>query len=58
MENITDFIYDSYARSIQQDLLSNIFTYLHYTFQFVINISQINNTVSTGQLRAIQCVMQ
>ena len=27
MDNLTDFIYDSYAPSIQQDLLSNVFTY-------------------------------
>jgi len=33
-------------------------THLYYTFQFVISISQINNTVSRGRLRAIQCVMQ
>jgi len=37
---------------------SNNHNHLYYTSQFVINISQINNTVSTGQLTAIQCVMQ
>jgi hypothetical protein len=61
MDKLTDFINDSYARYIQQDLLSNFFKYtkhLHFTFQFIINISQINNTINTGQLTAIQCVMQ
>jgi len=37
---------------------SNNHNHFYYTFQFVINISQINNTVSTGQLTAIQFIMQ
>jgi len=43
-----------------KEFLSYIFTYnhLHYTFQFVINISQISITISTGQLRAIQFLLQ
>ena len=33
-------------------------THLHYTLQFVINISLISNTVSRGQLTAVHCVTQ
>jgi len=32
--------------------------YIYYTFQFVISISQINNTISRGQLWAIQCALK
>jgi len=43
---------------ISYQIFSQTHNHLYYTFQFVINISQINNTVSTGQLTTIQCVMQ
>jgi len=32
--------------------------HLRCTFQFVINISLINSTVGTCQLRTLQCVLQ
>jgi len=40
------------------DNFSHTQNHLHRTFQSVINISHINNTLSTGQLTAIQFVMQ
>ena len=60
MDNLIDVIYDIYWSFILKEFLSYIFTYnhLHYTFQFVINISQISITISTGQLRAIQFLLQ
>jgi len=32
--------------------------HLYFTFQFVINITLINNTVRRRQLRAIKCLLQ
>ena len=61
MDNVIDFIYDRYSHFIQQDLkskLSHNHKYIYYTFQFVISISQINNTISRGQLWAIQCALK
>jgi len=45
-------------RKIPYQKFSHTHNHLHYTFQFVINISQTNNTVSRGQLTAIECTMQ
>jgi len=59
MDNLIDFSYASYARFIQEDqIFSHTHIHLYYIFQFVINIAQINNTISTGQLTAIQCIIQ
>ena len=43
---------------ISYQTFSHTHSRLYYTFQSIINISQINNTVSTAQLTAIQGVMQ
>jgi len=47
----------SYSKISCQNFLNN-HNHLYYTLQFVTNISQINNTVSTGQLTAIHFVKQ
>ena len=55
------FIYDMDWNFVVKDFLSNSLHYhnhLYCTFQFVIKNSLINNTISRGQLRAIECVMQ
>jgi len=46
-----------YSRISYQNF-SNNHNHLCYTFQIITNISQINHTVSSGQLTAIQCVKQ
>ena len=45
-------------RNITYETFPHTHTHLHYTLQFFINISLINNTVNRGQLRAVQCDMQ
>jgi len=37
---------------------SHTHNHLRCTYRFVINTSLINSTVSTGQLRAIKCLLQ